>query len=269
MKYCILVAFLLLGEFFTCRAEAQIRNDVITGAFRCAAIGIGRSWLDCYYGAAQPLRVRLGLPPAPQAQIALAAAPPPSGPMLPEEAAARDKVIADALHCSTLQDERQWLDCYYRAAQPMRAQLKLSPVPEALIDMTSSQTRSDAGTRGSMPNGGSAKSPVISSRTFGLDENGPVDQFGLAAPSGPQVAQKKSLDHVTSRIADYSFNRSGLFTLRLANGQVWRQIEGDQARARLRLPPEKYVANIKHGFFHSYNILISGVSGLFRVRRVE
>ena len=52
-------------------ACADIRDDIIAGAARCAQIRDNAQWLDCYYGAAQPMRSQLGLPPAPQAQIRL------------------------------------------------------------------------------------------------------------------------------------------------------------------------------------------------------
>ena len=38
------------------------------GAQRCAGIADDRTWLDCFYGSAQPMRAQLGLPPAPANQ---------------------------------------------------------------------------------------------------------------------------------------------------------------------------------------------------------
>ena len=52
-------------------AWADARSDVLSAAQRCAGITTDRSWLDCYYGAAQPMRSQLGLPPAPASQIGL------------------------------------------------------------------------------------------------------------------------------------------------------------------------------------------------------
>src|SRR5579863_8698793 len=51
------------------------RDEVMSGAARCAGIADNRTWLDCFYGSAQPMRALLGLPPAPSAQIRLV--PPP------------------------------------------------------------------------------------------------------------------------------------------------------------------------------------------------
>ena len=51
------------------------RDEVMSGAARCAGIADNRTWLDCFYGSAQPMRALLGLQPAPPAQIRLV--PPP------------------------------------------------------------------------------------------------------------------------------------------------------------------------------------------------
>jgi hypothetical protein len=41
-----------------------VRDGVVREAARCD--GEDRAWLDCYYAAAQPMRILLGLAPAPQ-----------------------------------------------------------------------------------------------------------------------------------------------------------------------------------------------------------
>jgi hypothetical protein len=47
----------------------------MSGAERCASIADDRTWLDCFYGSAQPMRTILELPPAPVSQTRLV--PPP------------------------------------------------------------------------------------------------------------------------------------------------------------------------------------------------
>jgi len=63
-------------------AHAGTRDDVLGGINRCGGIADDRTWLDCIYGAAQPMRAQLALPPAPLSQqnlvpAALADAPAP------------------------------------------------------------------------------------------------------------------------------------------------------------------------------------------------
>ena len=63
---------------------ADTRDDVMAGMQRCRAFPDDRTWLECAYGAQQPMRAKLGLPPAPDYQQRLVppvasavAAPPP------------------------------------------------------------------------------------------------------------------------------------------------------------------------------------------------
>jgi len=65
-------------------AQADTRDDVVGGIERCAVIHDNRVWLDCVYGAVQPMRAQLGLQPVPEFQQRLVpppqfgvAAPPP------------------------------------------------------------------------------------------------------------------------------------------------------------------------------------------------
>jgi hypothetical protein len=52
-------------------AHTGARDEVKTESLRCDSITDERTWLDCYYGAAQPVRADLGLPPAPVSQQSL------------------------------------------------------------------------------------------------------------------------------------------------------------------------------------------------------
>ena len=60
-------------------AAADTRDDVLSGIQRCGVIHDDRTWLDCLYGAEQPMRGHLGLPPAPEFQQRLV----PAGPVMP------------------------------------------------------------------------------------------------------------------------------------------------------------------------------------------
>ena len=69
MRYTlILPAFLILT---IAPALAGPREDTTAGIARCAAHPDDRTYLNCIYGAVQPLRAQLRLPPAPEDQIRL------------------------------------------------------------------------------------------------------------------------------------------------------------------------------------------------------
>jgi hypothetical protein len=53
-------------------AQAGPREDSRAGIARCDGMADDRAWLDCVYGAVQPMRARLGLSPAPDFQQRLA-----------------------------------------------------------------------------------------------------------------------------------------------------------------------------------------------------
>lgn len=124
MNKLLLAACLLLG--LCAPAAARSRDDVMINVYRCAGHASTRVWLDCYYGAAQPQRAALGLPPAPPAQVALVTNSPAPG--VPQDIAVRDAVIVAASRCGSVAAERPWLDCYYAAANPARSLLGLAPV---------------------------------------------------------------------------------------------------------------------------------------------
>jgi hypothetical protein len=76
--------FLICGGVFLAASQthAGTRDDVIAGVERCGVIHDDRVWLDCVYGAQQPMRAQLGLPPAPEFQQRLV---PPTGTMMPAQ----------------------------------------------------------------------------------------------------------------------------------------------------------------------------------------
>lgn len=53
----------------------------------------------------------------------------PAGTAAAASASPRDQVRARSLRCDGITDERSWLNCYYGAAQPVRAELGLLPAP--------------------------------------------------------------------------------------------------------------------------------------------
>jgi hypothetical protein len=63
----------------TSQAHADTREDIVAAIQRCGVMNDNRVWLDCVYGAIQPMRAQLGLQPAPEFQQRLV--PPPQ--MLP------------------------------------------------------------------------------------------------------------------------------------------------------------------------------------------
>ena len=148
----------------------------------------------------------------------------------------RDDVMSGAFRCNAFQDDRQWLDCYYAAAQPMRARLNLSP----------------AVVRQPVPGvAGGAYVP-------------PEREFGLAAPEPAQDVEK-----ITSRLKSYTFDKHGIFTVTLENGETWQQLDGDTTVAHWTKAVAASAVEIERGWLGSYNMQITNTAGLFKVRRLK
>jgi len=81
----------MAGQAVMNDVRADARDEVLSGIARCSVIHDNRVWLDCVYGAQQPMRALLSLPPAPEYQQRLV---PPTG--LPAPAAAAPPATASA-----------------------------------------------------------------------------------------------------------------------------------------------------------------------------
>jgi hypothetical protein len=220
---------------------ARSRDDVLSSMFHCAAIGDTRVWLDCFYGAAQPVRAELGLAAAPPGQVRLSQNPPASvsstGDLGP-----RYLATADALHCNNIPGDREWLNCYYSAAQPVRAQLGLSPAPQA---------RAPVPTIGANPS-------VVNSP--------PQPSVARATPQPPsEVARNPGW----SQMASYSFDRHGMFTIALVNGQKWQQLSGDTDLAHWVKPASNYWVRVTRGALRSINLKVKGEATAYKVEQIN
>lgn len=180
------------------------------------------------------------------------------------EAGPREDVMGAAARCFALADDRAWLDCYFKAAQPMQAALAAPRLPQAAPPAFASMPPAAPAT-GTPP-------PANSSSGFGVSRASGDDR-----PRTPQdfdrrdiakAPPRQPIDHLTARVVSTSFSPRGYLRVVLDNGQVWEQIDGDTVTT-LKLPPGNYLATIKIGFFGSYDLTIKGFAGLYRVHRVS
>jgi hypothetical protein len=214
-------------------AMARPRDEAMARAYRCAAQPATRVWLDCYYGAAQPVRAALGMPQVPPAQAQLSEVSPTADQV--SDVALRDRVMADAGRCAGLAEDRGWLDCFYAATNPVRTFLAL---------------------------------PLLAA--------GPVLASTAPAPSPPQHVAGILPDifgatvvQAHGRMASYSYDSKNNFTVTLDNGQVWRQLDGDAGVSHWHEPAGNYQVTVTNGAFGSHNLAVKGSSGIFKVKRIS
>jgi len=235
-------------------AQARPRDDALSGAFRCSTIADSRVWLDCYYGAAQPVRASLGMTPALAAQVRLASSPPAGG--QPRDEAVRDEVMSAAANCIRVAGERPWLDCYYAAAEPMRVQLGLA-VPQASRPGPQPPPMPP-------PRFASAAPPPAPVRT------GPPP---MPRSTGLFTGMFNDAKPIVNRMPmqTYSFDRSGSFTVTLIDGQVWKQLPEDEVYhpARWRKDAGQLLVTIAPGVMHTFNMKVGDESRNYKVKRIK
>jgi hypothetical protein len=157
----------------------------------------------------------------------------------------RDDVMLNLQRCSAITDNRTWLNCFYGAAQPMRAQLGLPPAPESQVSLVKNtpltpppmKTESDSGWLG------------IGS-LFG---GGPSEEESYAG---------------AMRLSAFTFGKDGLFTATLADGQVWKQSPYDDLRAHWTGQPSSYQVVVSSDMLGSHTMRVRGDQN-YRVMRVK
>jgi len=300
MKLRLAIALCLTAlPALTIAARADTREQVMLRLPRCSAIGETRQYLDCYYAAVQPLRTELGLAAAPQAAtyeplFSLGGSPSQGGTLTPQAAATREDVMLRLTRCTAIGDTRQYMDCYYAAVQPMRAELGLAPAPQAatyapLFSLTQSlpQAQRVGALDASRPNlvpqtaytqqaflpptqprvvgEGPTSLPMIGGLLGISTRKVPEARFGF--PDAPTAAN--GVDHIAARITGYEQDAQTkrLTTITLENGQVWRQVAMDDARARWNKGAQ-LVATVAYGAGSTYNLSV-GEGILYKVSRVR
>jgi hypothetical protein len=233
---CLAMSTLLMAP----PTQARSRDEVMVNAFRCSAIADDKSWLQCVYGAAQPLRAQLGLTSATPGQLRLAQSPPTNG--TGGGSSTRNIAISAAARCDAIADDRQWLDCYYGAVQPVRTALGLTPAPQA-----------------------SMAQPQIGAT---------ISHDALSAPSTRQEGWLPGLlvsekDQMSAHMTAYQFDSFKHFTVTLKNGEVWRQLPGDGVFAHWRKAPEVYLVTIADGSLGSFNMRVQGEDRFYKVEPVR
>jgi len=168
---------------------------------------------------------------------------------LPAFAGPRDDVYAGSARCAGIADDRAWLDCFYGSAQPMRARLGLAPAP-------ASQTQL-------VPASGPTYAPPAPARAPATPPPMPESSTGF----GHLFGGKPPVSDV--RMASYSFDANGIFTVTLEDGEVWQESRDWPTHADWKLPASSYYVSILPGVLDSYDLKVRGLKGYFKVHRLR
>jgi hypothetical protein len=182
---------------------------------------------------------------------------------LPVLADAREDVVNSMTRCAALPDDRQWLDCYYGAAQPMRAWLGLPPAPQSQLKLLQQTSQPAPGA----PNVPGAAVPL------------PATVTRAAVRTGPPPPPKKSgifdvfggSDVVNNEpVQSYQVTPKG-FIITLVDGQVWKQTEEDASKFPVDWhdPASSMQVTITQGALHSFNLVMANESRHHKVTRIH
>jgi hypothetical protein len=170
---------------------------------------------------------------------------------LPAFAGPRDDVYAGSARCADIADDRTWLDCFYGSAQPMRTRLGLPPAP-------ASQTQL-------VPASGHAYVPPADAQAPPVAGRPPMPE--ASSGFGHLFGGKPLVSNI--RMASYSFDANGFFTVTLEDGEIWQESSSWPTLAKWKLPPASYYVSILPGLLGSYDLKVRGMNGYFKVHRLH
>jgi hypothetical protein len=159
----------------------------------------------------------------------------------------RDDVMLNLQRCSGITDNRIWLNCFYGAAQPMRAQLGLPPAPDAQVSLVKNTPMTPPPMKSDNSSGG-----WLGLGNLNPFSSGSNDEFTSGA----------------TRLTAYSFGKDGIFTATLADGEVWKQSPYDDLRAHWTDQPASYTVIVTADMVGSHTMRVKGDHD-YRVMRVK
>ena len=178
---------------------------------------------------------------------------------VPALADPREDVVNGLAHCAVLTDDRQWLDCYYGAAQPMRSQLGLAPAPQAQIQLQQLVQRPPA------YGASAAVKPLPATIARATVRTGP--------PPPPRRSGLFDLwggsDVINNApVKSYEVHRDG-FTVTLPDGQVWQQTDAEKNPANWHDDAGSMRVTITQAAMHTFNLVRNDENQHYKVKRVH
>ena len=167
----------------------------------------------------------------------------------------RDDVMTALQRCAGFTDNRTWLNCYYGAAQPMRAQLGLSPAPDSQVSLVGTAP---------VPPPPPMNSASSTAKSGGGWFSGITDIFDSSTNSSPD----SDFGTGAMRLASFSYGKDGLFTATLSDGEVWTQSPYDNLRAHWSGQATNYTVMVSSDMFGSHTMRVKGDHD-YRVIRVK
>jgi len=171
---------------------------------------------------------------------------------------AREDVVRSMTRCAAYTDDRQWLECYYGAAQPMRAWLGLPPAPQSQLKLLQGQPQSSVPLSASLP-------ATVTHAAVRTGPPPPPKRSGIFDVFGGSDVVKDT------PIQSYELARGGNFVITLPDGQVWRQTDDDASKSPVRWdkPAASMRVTISQGAVHTFNLVLNDENVHHKVTRIR
>lgn len=190
----------------------------------------------------------------------------------------KEDVLHDFARCTAIADDGARLACFDSLAP--RAKEAIAPPAVAAVPAAPASSRP---AEAPPPAPAPPPSPKEQEDWFGrnvgsLFDTAPEQQttpqkFGAdTLPEEKQEAEShspKPIDSITAKLDDYAFTPMQKFIVFLNNGQVWRQLDGDDGHAHFHKKAKDNTVKISRGFMGTYDLVLNGEGLLFKVKRVK
>jgi len=168
----------------------------------------------------------------------------------------RQDVVEQIAKCSDIATAIERLDCYDTAARAAKTVVSMEP------EVTQPPSRQASATTESQDD----------------EEGGLLSWFGLSQPTTkpedfgkppPAQSRPKEVTEISANVLEMAKNVYGRAVFVLDNGQVWKQVDGDQGRVDEPKRGETMRVTIEKALFGSYALKVEGRRGIVKVRRLR
>lgn len=172
----------------------------------------------------------------------------------PAQADSARDALAQVAKCSDIPAAADRLQCYDAAAEAAKVAMSTAPAPAAQQQAAAKPAAQEEEEGGGVLSWFGLERPVTKTEDFGKP---PV-------PTGP-----KEISEISASVLEFAKNPYGRSIFILDNGQVWKQIDGDQTEVRDPSKGETMKVSIETGVMGSYTLRVEGRTGIVKVRRVK
>ena len=108
---------------------------------------------------------------------------------------------------------------------------------------------------------------------FGFTQDGPpvtkAEDFGIAPAKNTRPDAPKEITEISASVQEFAKTPLGKSIFILDNGQIWRQLDGDQTEVQHRSSSGPMNVRIEKAFMGSYSLFIEGTKKMVKVRRLK